>query len=293
MIAYYGLRGIFLSDRLWRPVAFFICTILIFFGGFRSGLILTGATVILQFFLEGLHRTRIMPFFILGVLACMAAVIPLSSKLPTSFQRTLTFMPESWIHLSPDARLDAQASIDWRLEMWGALIPQIPKHLLLGKGYAISTDDFALMGADSSFRNAADASQQALAISGDYHNGPLSVILPFGIWGAIAFLWFLFSGMWVMYRNYRYGNPDLQIINTFLFTLYVIGTINFLFLFGSFSDGMAGFSGSIGLSICLNGGVCRAPVALTRNIPFNIPLRRRRLTPQPAFQDVKAPPRTF
>jgi len=28
-------------------------------------------------------------------------------------------------------------------------------------------------------------------LAGDYHNGPLSVIIPFGVFGVIAFVWFL------------------------------------------------------------------------------------------------------
>ena len=77
--------------------------------------------------------------------------------------------------------------------MWKALLPQVPPHLLLGKGYAISMEDFEMMGRDVAFRSV-DASQQGLALAGDYHNGPLSVVIPFGIWGVIAFLWFASPG---------------------------------------------------------------------------------------------------
>lgn len=283
MIALYGIRGIFLSGKLWRPVVLFISFILIFFGGFRSALILTAATFILQFFLEGMHRTKVMPFFLIFGLAFSAAVIPLASKLPFTFQRTLAFIPSSMLDLSVDARLAAQGSTQWRIDMWKGLLPQIPKHLLLGKGYAISMDDFAVMGQDSAFKSA-DAGQQALALSSDYHNGPLSVILPFGIWGVIAFGWFLIASNMVMYRNFRYGNPELQTINTFLFTLYVVNTLDFLFIFGDLSAGIAGFVGYLGLSICMNRGVCRAPVTPMQNIPFSIRFERARQKPQPAFQ---------
>ena len=283
LIARYGIRGIFLEGKLWRPAVFFISVVLIFFGGFRSALVLAGLTFTLQFFLEGMHRTKAMPFFVLAVVAGMALAIPLGGKLPFTFQRTLAFLPEGLIHLSHDARLAAQTSSDWRYDMWKALLPQIPEHLLLGKGYAISMEDFASMGADSAMHSA-DPGQQALALSGDYHNGPLSVILPFGIWGVIAFLWFIIAGMWVVYKNFRYGDPALQLANTFLFTSYVITTFDFFFIFGSFSDGMGAFTGFVGLSVCLNRGVARAPVTPARNIPFSIRLRGGRLKPQPAFQ---------
>src|SRR4029077_2244465 len=128
-------------------------------------------------------------------------------------QRALAFLP---LELSADARTDAEGSSEWRLEMWKGLLPQVPQHLLLGKGYAITQEDFQMMGMDTSFRSA-DASQQGLALSFDYHNGPLSVVIPFGIWGFVAFCWFLWSTCWVMYSNFRYGDPALKTINTFLF----------------------------------------------------------------------------
>jgi hypothetical protein len=283
LIARYGIRGIFLSGKIWRPAVFFIALGLVFLGGFRSALIMVAMTVALQFFLEGMHRTRLMPFFIILALAGMAAAFPVASKLPFTFQRTLAFLPESVIHLSTDSRIAAQDSTNWRLDMWQALLPQIPKHLLLGKGYTITSEDFAAMGADSAIHSA-DAGEQGLAISSDYHSGPLSVILPFGIWGVIAFLWFMYTSMQVVYRNYRYGDPALQTINTFLFTSYVVMVFSFFLIAGGLADGMLGFCGMLGLSVSLNNGVCRAPVRPSKNIPFRRPFNSARLMPQPAFQ---------
>jgi hypothetical protein len=281
LIALYGLRGIFLTSKLWRPLLFFLALGITLLGGFRSALIMVGLTVGLQFFLEGMHRTRLMPFFLLGALGIMAAIIPLGGKLPFTFQRTLAFLPESVVHLSSDARMDAQGSTDWRLDMWQALLPQIPKHLLLGKGYAISSEDFASMGADTAIHSA-DAASQGLALSGDYHSGPLSVILPFGIWGVIGFLWFTYASLQVVYRNFRYGKPELRLVNSFLFTSYIVGMISFYFIAGGLSDAMLGFCGMLGLSIGINNGVCRATVTPAKNILFKRPYIR--LKPQPAFQ---------
>jgi hypothetical protein len=292
LIARYGLRGIFLEGKLWRSAVFFIFIALIFLGGFRSALVLTGALVMLQFFLEGLHRTKLLPVFVLIGLACAAMAIPFASKLPFTFQRTLAFLPRDWIHLSTAARMDAQGSIDWRVDMWKGLLPQIPKHLLLGKGYAITMEDYAAMGQDSAIRST-DTGQQSLALSSDYHNGPLSVILPFGIWGALLFLWFLGASLRITYLNYQYGRPDLQTINTFLFATYVVAVINFLFLFGSLADGMAGFAGLLGLSICINHGVCRAPARPSHSIPVNLRFAKARAKLQPAFQNGDANPRSL
>jgi hypothetical protein len=290
LIARYGLRGIFMTDKLWRPVVFFISFVLIFFGGFRSALAATLALIMLQFFLEGLHRTKLLPFFVVFAIGAAVAIFPLGAKLPFTFQRTLAFLPDSVIQLSPEARLAAQGSTEWRLEMWQALLPQIPKYLLLGKGYTITSEDFASMGADTAIQSP-DAANQGLAISGDYHSGPLSVIIPFGIWGAITFLWFIGVSLHVMYRNFRYGPPALQSVNTFLFSSYVMAVFCFFFTAGAFSSGMLGFCGTLGLSVCLNHGVCRAPVRAAKNISFKTRFAGVRARPQPAFQNRGTDPR--
>jgi hypothetical protein len=284
LIAVYGLRGIFLSGKLWRPAVFLISLILIFFGGFRSALVSVGATVVLQFFLEGLHRTKLMPFVIAFTVACAVAVIPLASRLPFTFQRTLAFLPDSMVQLSPDARMAAEGSTQWRIDMWKGLLPTIPRYLLLGKGYAISMEDFEVMGNDSAFHSTADAGQQALALSGDYHNGPLSVIIPFGIWGALGFLWFTAASIWVVYRNYRYGDPELATVNAFLFSSYIVAMLSFYFIAGGFANGMPAFTGILGLSVSINRGIRRPPPPAKRQ---TIPFRRdnvRRYVNSPAFQ---------
>jgi hypothetical protein len=278
LIALYGLRGIFLSGKLWRMVVFFISFVLIFLGGFRSSMIGTLAMLLILFFLEGLHRTRLLPILVIFALAIGGLIIPLAPHLPFTFQRVLTLLPESVVHLRSDARINAQDSWDWRVNMWKALLPEIPKYLLLGKGYAISQEDFDTeMGQGAAIKNSADPSQQALALSSDYHNGPLSVILPFGIWGVLVFVGFIAGSFWVLYRNYRYGPPSLQTLNSFLFATYAWSII--IFYGGSLATGMSAFTGVLGLSVAINRGVCRKPVDHTKNVPFSIPLRRRSPSP--------------
>jgi hypothetical protein len=281
LIACYGLRGIFLSEKLWRPVVFFIAFILIFLGGFRSAIIGTTATFLILFFLEGLHRTRLLPFVAIFALAIAGIVIPLGSKLPFTFQRALAFLPPSVVHLRNDARQSANDSWEWRVTMWTALEREIPKHLLLGKGYAISPEDYSSeMGVGAAVGNSADPAQQALALSSDYHNGPLSVILPFGIWGVIAFLWFVAGSVWVMYRNYRYGASELQTLNAFLFAMYLWSVISFYG--GSLATNMNVFTGVLGLSVAINRGVCRKRAEPPKNVPFSKPLSLRGLRPASA-----------
>jgi hypothetical protein len=232
------------------------------------------------FYLEGLHRTRMLPILAFAGLLAAVVCVPMANRLPDTFQRALSFLP---LNIDPGVRAGAQGSLDWRIQMWKALLPQVPRHLLLGKGYNISPEDAEMMGPDASLRSI-DPAEQSLAISGDYHSGPLSTIIPFGIWGVIAFVWFLIAGVRALHRNRLYGDPALQTINTFLFTAFVVKIISFIFIFGSLSTDVVGFVGLLGLGISLNGGICgpaRQPAATAAGPPARVPARPRL---QPAFQ---------
>jgi hypothetical protein len=279
MLARYGITGIFRAGRPWRAMVFILFSLMLLFGGFRSLFLICALLFVVQFFLEGLHRTRLLPIFAFVGLLAAVICLPMADRLPNTFQRALSFLP---VNINPVVRADAQASLDWRLEMWSALLPQVPSHLLLGKGYAISPGDYQLMGPDTAMRSI-DPAEQALALAGDYHSGPLSVILPFGIWGAIAFLWFLIAGLWALHHNRLYGDPALKSVNTLLFAMFLTKTISFFVIVGGLSGDIAGFAGYLGLSISLNGGICRParnPAVTTAGTPAAVPARPRL---QPAF----------
>lgn len=280
MLVRYGVRGIFLSGKLWRPAALLLAFVAIFFGGFRSAVAMAVMVFAIQFYLEKLHRTKLLPIFIFMGVFITAIFLPFSSKLPFPVQRAIAFLP---VKIDPLARANAQGSLDWRLDMWQALLPEVPKHLLLGKGYAISPEDYEFMG-QTAFQ-AINPAYQTMALAHDYHSGPLSVILPFGIWGVIAFLWFLIASIWALHRNYRYGDPALKIINTALFALYLTESISFFLIFGDLASGMFTFTGILGLSISLNGGICRKPAIIkaTELAEIAIPAVIRPPRFQPAF----------
>jgi hypothetical protein len=239
-----------------------------------------------MFFWEGLHRTPLLIVMILLGAMGVTAIVPLARKLPYTFQRSLAFFP---LDLDPDAKASADDSTEWRLRMWTALLPQIPPHLFLGEGLAISTEDYdEMMTGNLMLQNAAekvDASQGSLALAADYHNGMLSLVIPFGIWGVLAILWFLGGGLWVMYSNAKYAPPELYLANSFLMILYLWETLNFVSCFGGLqiSGQLASFVGYLGMSVALNNGVCRPEGEPVQELPSVIPYRSISRT-RPAFQ---------
>ena len=151
----------------------------------------------------------------------------------------------------------------------------MPGYLLLGKGYALSQSDFRDM--TGNYRTP-DAAAWGAAIAGDYHSGPLSVIIPFGIWGVIAYCWLIIGGGRVMYNNYRYGDPALRTVNTLFLAMFISQVLFFLFIFGGLSGDMLGYAGLLGLSVSLNGGMCRRPAVAPVKAPdpASIPVPHRR-----------------
>jgi len=88
----------------------------------------------------------------------------------------------------------------------------------------------------------------------------------------------------VMYCNFRYGDGSLRTINTYLWATYLYVFVRFLFVFGALTGDMMTMANLIGISIALNGGVCRpAPQTVQAPQPMVHPakfLPRAR----PAFQ---------
>ena len=95
-------------------------------------------------------------------------------------------------------------------------------------------------------------------VSNDYHNGPLTLIVPFGIFGVLAFAAFCWGALRALYANYRYGDPELKLINTFLLAGFITHLVFYSIFFGAFYLDLIAFTGIIGLSLTLNGGV-RSP----------------------------------
>jgi hypothetical protein len=260
VIIRYGLKGIFNLRRPWRMLLLAACIILSTLGGFRSSLVMIGLVFAIQFMLEGLYRTRLLLVFGLVTVIAASLIIPFASNLPLSMQRSLSFLP---IDIDPAAAANARASLEWRQDMWRFLTPEIPKYFWIGKGYAIDATDLYLTQ-ESIIRGLAQGYENA-AVAGDYHSGPLSVIIPLGIFGVIGLLWFWIAALRWLYRCYRDGPDYLKIINTFFLSYFIARIIFFIFGFGSLWSDMAMFTGLVGMSVALNG--VRQEEKLTRQNP--------------------------
>jgi len=258
-----------------------VAIVLSLFGGFRSFLVFALFTLGIIFYLEGLHRTRYMPVAILAATLTFAGVVAFAQKLPSSVQRSLSVLP--LVQVDPVVEYDARNSSEWRIEMWKLLLPELPKHLLLGKGLSIDRSQLetVMTLGRGGFSKGAGADVEGYILSGDFHNGLLTILIPFGIWGGIGLGWLFVAGARALYLNFRYGDPGLVRLNTFLYAYFLAKVALYLFVFGNFYSDLAEFAGILGLSVALNNGV-RKPVPSSRESEGLIekgPLGRPRLLP--------------
>ncbi len=250
--ARWGIRGLFEWSRPWRLALFMVAVLAALFSGFRSEMALLGILLIVQFFVEGIWKTWIFPAFAIFAVLCVVTALVFATKMPAAVQRALAVLP---VRIDPQVREETEASSQWRFEMWREVWPEVPKYLLIGKGYALDPVDIYLT--EEAVRMGVYNSYEAAIAAGDYHNGALSVLMPFGAFGAIAFLWVLGAGIKVLSCNRRYGDPRLNKINNFFFSFFLAQCICFFFVFGALNSQLSVFMGILGMSVSLNGGVCR------------------------------------
>jgi O-antigen ligase len=212
--------------------------------------VLTGIVGTIQFFAEGLHRTRYLAGFLGFFAAGMIFLSLFSEALPLSAQRSISFLP---VKVDPIASADAKTSLAWRLEMWRLVAKEIPRNLWLGKGYGIDPTDLYL--AEESFKRGFMNDYELAARSADYHSGLLSIIVPFGVVGTAAVFLFFMAAARVIYRNMKYSDPDIKNINTFLFSFFMARLIYFFVFFGGIELDLWLFASIVGISLSVNGGL--------------------------------------
>jgi hypothetical protein len=266
MLARYGIQGVLDFGKPWRIVTMIALLAFGALGGFRSTIIIVALVFVFLFVFEGLVVTRYFPVLLLVLLLVGFFVVSFANRMPMPFQRSISFLP---LDVDPVAKQDALGTLDWRLQMWRALLPEVPKYFWLGKGFAFSGTDYTLM--QESIRRGLYTSYEATLVCGDYHNGILTIIIPFGIFGLVGFFWFCWGATRVLIANYRYGDPAYQTINTFLIAYFLARLTFYLVFYGQFNLDLSLFTGIVGLSIALNAGVRKAParieLAFTRPEP--------------------------
>ncbi len=248
MLCRFGLGGIARSPFGWRLALFMMALAASLVGGHRVAVLLMGAVLISLFFFEGKLKPAYWYVGIGSVILALALTVVFAKSLPLPFQRALSFLP---IEINPDARKDASNTLEWRLLMWRVALPEVSENLWVGKGYLYSASDhyLATFGAATRLYK----SYEFALVDGTYHNGFLTLVIPFSLFGLLAFLWFCWGAIRMLWVNYRYGASELIAINTFLISLFCARVVFFFTAYGQFDTDLAVFTGIAGLSVLVNG----------------------------------------
>jgi hypothetical protein len=200
-----GLTGMQILTSYFRPLtllfpAYFgrfllaiVFMVAVLFSGFRSALLAIAAYIIFSSYFQR-HPRDLFAFAAIGVVGLTLLTIGNGTlfDLPLAVQRALSFLPGNWDYV---ATADAQASIDWRVDMWSMVWHEDKwiRNRWLGDGFGITRRELALM---ESVKNGGvgflgGVDQEAFMINGAYHNGPLSTIRFVGGVGLVLYYSFI------------------------------------------------------------------------------------------------------
>jgi len=225
--------------------------IAIFTSGFRSAII----QALLFTMTSVMARERIMGLFKLLFMVCFIAtgaiaISYLPIKLPTTFQRTISFLPGNW---DREAVLDAQDTTDWRLEMWITIMnsDRYIHNKIFGDGFGYLRADYERtmdINAGIVQLSQIEAHQEAFMIDGDFHNGPLGTVRFVGFVGLAFLLPLMFLTVKMALSlikasrgtNYEFSSFffSIPVITLPLFFFFVIGDYRRDFITLLFSVGM-------------------------------------------------------
>jgi hypothetical protein len=277
LLARNGVKESLVKERYGQIFLLFLVIGIGCLGGYRMYFILSVLTFMAVLYFDGLLRSKYTAAMLGSLVLLCAIAIPLANKLPLSIQRSISFLP---IEVDPIARQSAETTSEWRLKLWQVAVTEVPKYFWLGKGLAMNAQEMEEV--NDLVKNHFMSGSEGIMLSGEYHNGPLTALIPFGIWGFIGWIWIVIAGWRALVLNRRYGDPDLHKINTLLLAYYAVRTVLYFTIFGNLYTDFAIFLGIIGLSIALNHGIKRPAVAVVS--AKAVPIRARRpLRPVPAF----------
>lgn len=203
--------------------------------GYRNYIFREGAIVAFWFWIRSRHRWSIVITGAVVGLVVFAALYGIMPFLPVHSQRALAFIP--FLPVTQEAAYMAEASINWRLELWKISTPHIPEFFWIGRGLA--TDVFAEGVAYQ--RSGFYGTREFYYIMHNYHSGFLSFILDFGILGFITGTGALVSMAIAGWRGLKLclGREDLLSRFTAYSSIVVIyWSFSYFFIYGSVSGSL-------------------------------------------------------
>ena len=227
----------------WKRFLFFGLAIVgLLLSGFRSFLVYAVAMFLLgSYFRKGwsavLRASGIGVFFTLLIMLGNGTLY----ELPFAAQRALAVIPKALrpTELNERAVLSGESSTDWRVEMWIQALTtnRYISDKVMGDGFGMTRSQIDILNNAMRLGVVSDQdSQEHMAISGDFHSGPISTIRVIGYVG-LCFVYMLMIAMALksvrLIRRAK-GTPLFEPTLFFLMPVF-FEPMWFTFVFGAYS----------------------------------------------------------
>jgi hypothetical protein len=252
-------------NNLRYAVLYVLGIIAILTSGFRSaiiqGLMMTTVAVMARDWIMGLFKLIIAVFFLASG-AIAISYLPI--KLPTTFQRALSFLPGNWEQV---AILDAQDTTDWRLEMWKLVLSsdRYIHNKILGDGFGYLRADFERsleIASGKEHLSQTDAQQEVFMIDGDFHSGPIGAIRFVGVVGLALLLPVFFLSVKMALSLIKSSKGTNYEFSSFFFSIpVIISPFFFVFVIGDYRQDLVTLMFSIGMMGMLKNSISESKKA--------------------------------
>ena len=242
--------SLFDINNLKFGVTYLLGIVAILASGFRSAIIqvllLTMVSVMMRERIMGLFKIAITVFFFASG-AVALSYLPI--KLPTTFQRALSFLPGNWEQV---AILDAQDTTDWRLEMWKMVLSsdRYIHNKILGDGFGYLRADFERsleIASGKEHLSQTEAQQEIFMIDGDFHSGPLGTIRFVGVVGLALLLPVFFLSVKMALSLIKSSKGTDYAFSSFFFSIpVIIFPLFFVFVIGDYRQDLITLMFSVG-----------------------------------------------
>jgi hypothetical protein len=244
----------------------FISLVLIAFSGFRTGLI----RICMLFAASSLVRRKKLDVLIVAVLGSLLLTVLGSTLglryLPMPAQRMLSFLP---FEVDPSIRESANASSDWRFEMWRIVLTsdRYIKNKILGDGFGYSKaeHDAQMNSALLGTRYTGGDSIDMFIAKGSYHGWHVEAIRFTGVIGLVIGVFILFAFARIAWKCiHHYERRDVWGHVMFVCLPFLIEPFAHILVFGSYKGTFIELIASAGILRVLD-NLRREEIAVGRN----------------------------
>ena len=228
--------------------------------GHRISIItLTGYLFFTFLFSAGSTKRNLRTIFKFALIALITYFLLIITKhhLPTVMVRAFSWLPGF-------ADVNAQETSQWRLELWLlSVTKELPSYLWIGKGLTQTyANRINIYGYDAKYVDFID--------SINYHNGPLSIMICFGV---PAFIFFLISHIMTIKRIFNNRNSicfeqsnKLSVLLSSMIAAYLTNIFIFFFIYGDLTVSFI-FLHTVAAIIVL--GMKNLSMNFNKQIPFH------------------------